>query len=175
MAGLDRPFTVDLRGLGDGRHEVILTEAGSRLELPEGQLAVGSEVSLELTLSVTGSLITARGVVRTNKSLICARCLEAYDQEIDADFDIVIRQGKHGLLLEDEDGTSVTLGDEWIAFDVPVREAVILSVPMKPLCGDDCRGLCPVCGTNLNVETCSCGREPADARWDQLKTLLDEE
>jgi uncharacterized protein len=175
MAGLDRPFTVDLRGLGDGRQEVILAEAGPRLGLPDGELAADSEVSLELTLSATGSLITAHGVVRTSTSLTCARCLEPYDQEIEADFDIVIRRGKSGLMLEDEADSSIAFGDEWIAFDVPVREAVILSMPMKPLCEEDCQGLCTVCGTNLNRETCTCQREPADARWDELKTLLDQD
>jgi uncharacterized protein len=53
-----------------------------------------------------------------------------------------------------------------------VREAVILSVPAKPLCSENCKGLCPVCGTDLNRSTCSCAKKDIDPRWDQLKGLL---
>jgi len=175
MSGLDRPFSVDLRGLGDGRHELTLVESGERLDLPE-ELSTSSDISLELTLSVTGSLITAGGKVAAHMTLDCARCLEPFTREVETNIDLVIRRGRDGLSLEDEDEeeTSASIVDEWIAFDAPVREALILSIPMKPLCSDQCQGLCPVCGANLNESTCECAREPTDARWDGLRTLLDE-
>jgi uncharacterized protein len=173
MSGLDRPFSVDLRGLGDGRHRLTLVEPGELLDLPE-VLSTGSDISLELTISVTGSLITASGRVAAHLVMDCARCLEPFTREIENEFDLVIRRRTDGLLLEDEDDVSASIGDKWIAFDAPAREALILSVPMKPLCSDECQGLCPVCGVNLNESTCECAREPTDARWDGLKTLLDE-
>ena len=52
-----------------------------------------------------------------------------------------------------------------------MREQFYLALPMKPLCGDDCRGLCPVCGTNLNRGRCQCKREWEDPRLAVLKTL----
>ncbi len=173
MSGLDKPFSVDLRGLGDGRHELSLVEPGKRLHLPE-ELATDSDVPLELTLSVTGTLITANGRVTAHLTADCGRCLEPFGRDVEGEFDIVIRRGRAGLLLEDEDDVPASFGDDWVAFDAPVREALILSVPMKPLCTDECRGLCPVCGQNLNESTCECVREPTDVRWDGLKTLLDE-
>lgn len=173
MTGLDRPFSVDLRGLGDGRHELVLVEPATSLDLPEARPVAGSEISLELTLSITGSLITAHGNVRARLAMSCARCLEPFDRDVEGLFDVVIRRGKDGLLLEDEDDVPAFVGDEWVAFDTPVREALILSIPIKPLCSEECQGLCPLCGTNLNESTCGCAREPTDARWEGLKTLLD--
>ena len=52
-----------------------------------------------------------------------------------------------------------------------MREQFYLALPMKPLCGDDCKGLCPVCGTNLNRGTCDCKRDWEDPRLAALKTL----
>ena len=53
-----------------------------------------------------------------------------------------------------------------------VREAVLLSLPLKPLCSEGCPGLCPICGVDLNKSHCECKRENTDPRWDQLKSLL---
>ncbi|HET8668748.1 MAG TPA: DUF177 domain-containing protein, partial [Terriglobales bacterium] len=52
-----------------------------------------------------------------------------------------------------------------------LREQVLLSVPIKTVCRDECKGFCPHCGKNLNVETCSCKPAAADPRWDALKGI----
>ena len=54
-----------------------------------------------------------------------------------------------------------------------VREQVLLSLPGRTLCKEDCKGLCPRCGQNLNLATCSCGEAPADPRWNALAGLAD--
>jgi len=59
-----------------------------------------------------------------------------------------------GLLLEDA-----------------LREQVLLSVPLRVLCREDCKGLCPTCGKNLNLERCSCANEVPDVRWTALKEI----
>jgi uncharacterized protein len=52
-----------------------------------------------------------------------------------------------------------------------VRQYTILALPPKMLCGDDCAGLCPSCGTNLNKKTCQCQKEEVDSRWSGLQKL----
>jgi len=52
-----------------------------------------------------------------------------------------------------------------------MREQFYLALPMKPLCREDCKGLCPRCGEDLNVKGCGCVIETADPRWEALKTL----
>jgi len=61
-----------------------------------------------------------------------------------------------------------------VSFAASVRESLILAVPMKPLCEDDCQGLCQRCGTNLNRASCECPTEPVDPRWNDLKILSEE-
>jgi uncharacterized protein len=173
MPALDRPFSVDLRGIEEGSHRLRLTEEGRRLELPEDEIEVSGEVKLDLALGISGVLVTARGSVTAPARLQCSRCLEPFESELEADFEVVFRRGGDGLLPEDEDDVPVFLGDEWVAFDEAARESLLLVVPMKPLCRDACRGLCPVCGTNLNGSECGCPREQTDSRWDGLRNLLD--
>jgi uncharacterized protein len=55
-----------------------------------------------------------------------------------------------------------------------VRQYVLATVPIKPLCCEDCSGLCPECGTNLNREKCKCNTTPVDPRWGSLAGLLTE-
>jgi uncharacterized protein len=93
----------------------------------------------------------------------CARCLAEFHEPLAADFTIYAERrpegGTRGLDRELEadqylsfhDGVSLDIG-------VEVREALLLSVPIQPLCREDCRGLCPGCGANLNQEPCTCAR-----------------
>jgi uncharacterized protein len=53
-----------------------------------------------------------------------------------------------------------------------VRESLLLALPMKVLCSEDCKGLCPHCGANLNEESCDCVAETIDPRWAELRKLL---
>lgn len=175
MGKADRSFTVDLRGLSEGRHELTLVEPGSSLDLPGDMLTIEGDVTLDLVLSLTGRVITARGTVRTEPEMTCARCLEPFTDELEASFEIVLRAAEGGIELEDEEDTPAVVGEDWVAFDLSVREALLLAMPMKPLCRPDCKGLCPRCGTNLNESTCDCAPEPADSRWEELRSLLEEE
>jgi len=52
-----------------------------------------------------------------------------------------------------------------------VRQELLLALPMKPLCSEECKGLCPRCGVNLNIETCDCRVKGMDSRWEGLKDL----
>jgi uncharacterized protein len=174
MAALDRPFSIDLRGLREGRHERALTATGASLALPEEMIRIDGEVRLDLILTVTGTLIRAQGMVRALSHLDCGRCLEPFTNEIETELDLVLRTGPGGIRMEDEDETAPFVGEDWIAFDAPVREALILSVPIKPLCRPDCRGLCPICGENLNVSSCTCSPRADDPRWAALRPLLDD-
>ena len=61
-------------------------------------------------------------------------------------------------------------GDE-VDLEPLLREQVILAVPFAPLCSEDCKGLCPVCGTDLNTGSCTCDRTPIDPRWAALRNL----
>jgi uncharacterized protein len=119
-------------------------------------------------IRITGSLaVTAE--------LPCSRCLEPARPEITRTFDLYFRQRDEEMFDEDDDielteddtrtafftGTQLALGDI-------LREQVLLALPMKPLCRVDCKGLCPTCGTNLNLGGCRCPKEQFSPHMEQL-------
>ncbi len=79
-----------------------------------------------------------------------------------------------GLELSPEDLDVLYYDDLVVPFDPLVEEQVQLELPLKALCRDDCRGLCPMCGADRNVSPCAC-RPPADERWKTLRSLLEPE
>jgi uncharacterized protein len=77
---------------------------------------------------------------------------------------------EEGADLDDE---AYPLAGDVLDLEPLARDAVLLDLPLAPLCAEDCLGLCPQCGINRNEETCSC-EEPADPRWSALDSLRDQ-
>ena len=106
----------------------------------------------------------------------CARCLDPVSQPIEATFDLIFRPA--GADLDNTDraiSTSETEigyyeGDGLLLEDV-LREQILLALPAKNLCREDCKGLCPECGRNRNTDPCDCVATSTDPRWEQLKAL----
>jgi uncharacterized protein len=116
------------------------------------------------------------GSVRTTLELTCGRCLEPFTMEIDAPFDLryqphASNTGEGEREIEEDDLTTAFYEDQRIDLGQLMREQFYLAVPMKPLCRELCRGLCPVCGTNLNRDACDCKRDWEDPRMAVLKEL----
>jgi uncharacterized protein len=101
----------------------------------------------------------------------CVRCLSDFQQSLDIDFTELyafsLRSVTDSGLLLPEDGH--------IDLTPLVREYMLLEVPISPLCSPDCKGLCPVCGENLNETSCDHDSEGGDPRLSILKSLLDKE
>lgn len=117
------------------------------------------------------------GSLAATLGLFCSRCLEGYSWPVDASFDILYvphaaNAGEGEVEVEDDDLTTAFYRDDQIDLGQLVREQFYLALPMKPLCQEACRGLCPHCGTNLNTGSCGCVRESTDPRLDGLKSLL---
>jgi uncharacterized protein len=116
------------------------------------------------------------GRVRAHLGLPCGRCLEPFEWPVDAAFDLqyvprVTAAAGAERKLDDEDFSTAVYDDEAIDLGLLVREQCYLSVPMKPLCGEGCRGLCAQCGTNLNLGTCACVPRADDPRLAALREL----
>ena len=118
------------------------------------------------------------GELSTSLELICARCLDPVKHDVQRDFDLLYRpQGTDAGVEEipvnrSEAEIGYYTGDGLLLEDV-LREQVLLAVPFKVLCHEDCRGLCPHCGKNLNQDQCSCTEPIEDPRWSGLKELRD--
>jgi uncharacterized protein len=119
------------------------------------------------------------GRVQTTLELACGRCLEPYTLPVDQTFDLRYQPhaentGEGEREIEEDDLTTAFYENDEIDLGHLMREQFYLALPMKPLCSDACRGLCPVCGTNLNRGACDCRREWEDPRLAALKTLRKE-
>src|SRR5262245_59544876 len=95
------------------------------------------------------------GRVKTVLDLQCSRCLERFQWTVDEPFELTYeprRAVQHDTEREiaDEDFSAALYDNDAIDLDQLVKERFEMSLPMKPLCTADCKGLCPVCGTNLN-------------------------
>jgi uncharacterized protein len=116
------------------------------------------------------------GNVRTTLELPCGRCLEPFTLPVDASFDLryqphAANSGEGEREIEEDDLSTAFYENETIDLGELMREQFYLALPMKPLCGENCLGLCTLCGTNLNRETCSCRRDWEDPRLAVLKVL----
>ncbi|MGE0704216.1 MAG: DUF177 domain-containing protein [Vicinamibacterales bacterium] len=116
------------------------------------------------------------GRVATRLELVCSRCLEPFDWPVDAAFDLQYqpkeKYAEHQEReIRDDDFAAAYYENETIDLGQLMAEQFHLSVPMKPLCTDDCRGLCPQCGTNLNRGTCDCRPDWDDPRLAALRAL----
>lgn len=137
----------------DNRHGEALWEEGMRLEGP---------VKADLQFTREGEDIYVTGHVEVLASMECQRCLQRYVQPLVSDFVylLVRAMGKDlsGTQKTDESITIVLDSDEVPLGDM-LYEQILLSVPMSHLCKETCKGLCPMCGEDLNQHTCSCSKE----------------
>ena len=127
--------------------------------------------SLRGVLQVTriqGSLLL-QGTIQAELHLECVRCLDPFDLPVTLELEDTYTLP--GVAPESKD--SLTVGDDGTLDLTPLlREQAWLAIPMKALCSEDCRGICPNCGANLNKKRCKCSTEHIDPRLSALKELL---
>jgi uncharacterized protein len=114
------------------------------------------------------------GRLTTRLELVCSRCAEPYETAVDGAFELrFLPQALAGNsdADPDDDPTTTFYSDDRIDLGQVVREQCYLAIPMKPLCTPDCRGLCGVCGTNLNSSRCDCAPVWRDPRLAVLQAL----
>jgi uncharacterized protein len=141
--------------------------------------AVVAPVRLVMEVHKDGEAYRVSGRVATRLQLECGRCLEAFEIPIDSPFELRYVPQPSGGGAEDaerevdeDDLTTAYYQEDAIDLGELMHEQFVLALPMKPLCSDDCRGLCPHCGTNLNMGRCDCKPEWTDPRLAALEGML---
>jgi uncharacterized protein len=142
------------------------------------------DFKLEVWLESSPDGIRVKGRLRGSVAMECTRCLEGYRQDLDIGVDEFYRRSGMGALGADGRqlvGTEVLEEDEYVIeegtidMNILVNDSVMLGLPIKHLCSEECRGLCQHCGSNLNLAECDCASEDIDPRLEVLKTLLERE
>ena len=135
-----------------------------------------SGVQGEVRLTRTDRGILTEGTLRTEIKLTCSRCLGSFGCPITLNIaeeyfpttDVI--SGAR-LSLAEESGCFTIDEHHIIDLAEAIRQYALLAAPMKPLCGEDCAGLCPICGHNLNQGPCNCPPQETDPRWSRLSIL----
>ena len=133
-------------------------------------------VDLEFDIHKDKDKFRLLGRVRAQLELTCSRCIEAYRFPIDAEFDqrylpASAVSADAETEVGDDDLETSYYSDDQIDLNELMREQFYLALPMKPLCREDCGGLCSQCGTNLNTGTCDCAPVWEDPRLAALRNL----
>jgi len=131
-----------------------------------------SLIKVVLSINKGSSEISLDGIVQSEAEFECDRCLVLFKKNLTADFQVILTTSKIGSDLIDENIIPITQTTMEVDISNYIRDALLLSVPMKKLCSENCRGLCPHCGVNLNFEKCKCGQNKSDDRWKPLKKML---
>ena len=169
---------LDLNKLHGAREHVERTLQPSALGADDPDYRVVAPVDLVMDVAKVGAgAFEVTGRVKTQLELACGRCLEPYEIPVEASFELrYVPQsenvGEDEREIEDDDLTTAYYKDGVLDTGELVREQFQLALPMKPLCSDACRGLCPQCGTNLNRTDCGCAPAWEDPRLAPLKSLL---
>ena len=143
------------------------------------RVAMPVELSMEIERAGSGVFrVTGRAVTRV--ALECGRCLDEFEVPVDARFELryvpqaeAVGDEEHEI-AEDDLTTSFYREGRLDVIEM-LREQFQLALPMKPLCAESCRGLCPECGANLNRAACECKPKWVDPRLEPLKELLNRE
>jgi uncharacterized protein len=155
--------------------EGLTVDVEEKLVLEE--VSTGSPVKGTLQVNKSDREVIVKGKVTSVLDLKCSRCLKGFTRPLDIPVNVAyhpiegIGEEKHGL-KDDEMDMGFYRGEE-IDLQELVREQVLLNLQMKPLCDENCKGICPSCGADLNAGACRCKTQKIDPRLEVLKKLLD--
>ncbi len=160
----------------EGGKEVVLREDPQVLDLSWRDGEFRSPILLEVELTQRGGQFLAKGEITTQVEARCSRCLKEFTLPLGTPFRLTIKLSPEGCINDNGEGDFLLLSPRTEAVEIGerVRQLILLALPLKPLCRPDCRGLCPLCGKDLNEGGCKCRREALDPRWEKLK-LLDQQ
>jgi uncharacterized protein len=163
-------FRINISNLSEGIHEHVFETEPSKIGLDERFRSM-VKVKAKLDKSVRQILLQAK--MWAEGAFICDRCLDNFIWKMDKKYSMVYIQGDRSMIeSKKEDEFQVLSADtNYIDLDEDVRQYILLAIPQKLLCREECLGICPTCGVNRNNESCTCEVHVTDSRWDALKKL----
>jgi uncharacterized protein len=152
-------------------------EASRFMEAENNEFHVATPVQYTLTVKKFDNLLTITGPITFEALFTCGRCLEEFRQLIAVDMDIrlmpktEIPQASE-FELKDEDMDVYYYESDEIDLDPFIYEEALLDMPSRPVCSENCQGLCGICGENKNLESCHCSETSRTLLGEKLKSFL---
>jgi uncharacterized protein len=167
---------VDLKVITPEGCDMTFSEIAEDLELAADGFDFPEPIEVKLAATKSGDEIVFQGRIAAPVEMECARCLEMFESDVNPRMQFVIQLLDISEPQPSDDDDFVILPKTSGEYDISqrVREAILLELPLKPLCSDGCKGLCPMCGVNLNEDECDCTPDKTDDRWNSLKQLFDQ-
>lgn len=159
----DKPLAFDFLIAPD---EIDLETEGVQIK---GEVAVKGRLQRNTTVDVTGS-------IKVLLEIDCTRCLTTVEHDLGVEFHVdfvgkeLFPDSRETHLESSDLDTDVIAGSELDLTEV-AREQILLNLPDQVLCREDCKGICPICGADLNKTHCDCREDEIDPRWAALKDL----
>jgi len=135
------------------------------------RVAEGEPVEIDLRLEAVLEGVLVTGSATANLIGECARCLEPISEEIEVRFQELFLYDDDGQALSEEDDEVSMLEDDLLDLEPLLRDAVVLALPFRPLCREDCPGLCTECGARLADDPDHAHEAAIDPRWASLASL----
>jgi uncharacterized protein len=163
------PITALRRTLGSQREEHRHGPLGG-LRVADSVVPAATDVAVDVVMTAVDGGLEVAGTVRGDWAGECRRCLRPVGGVLTTDVRELYRPRAAG---EAEDEETYALGVDYLDLAPLARDALLLALPLAPLCREDCAGLCPTCGADLAEEPCGCSTIVADPRWAALDALRD--
>ena len=162
-------------GIADIPDEGLIIDIEETLAADDVKLS--SPVVSQLSVNKVGKEIIVGGRLKAGMALECSRCLKDFRRDLDIPVNVVYHpieevDGERHALKDDEMDMGFYQGEE-LDLQELLKEQILLNREMKPLCNEQCRGICPKCGTDLNTEQCNCIGKEIDPRLEVLKNFFE--
>jgi uncharacterized protein len=160
--------------IADIPDEGLIIDVQEKLHIED--IVIASPVITRLSLNKVGREIIIAGSLKVDIELQCSRCLKDFRQSLDIPVNVVYHpvedaaRERHAL-KDDEMDMGFYRGDE-LDLQELLKEQILLDTQMKPLCTEQCKGICPKCGKDLNFGQCNCSQKETDPRLEVLKKFL---
>lgn len=167
---------IQLENLEGGRGSFAHIYQPEELNPVDERVSLTAPADVNAKVRLSGNEVFVNGHIDTKAQVECDRCLKPVELPINADFTLEYISGSDYESSQaaelTEDAMSVSVFDgEAIDIDEIVKEQILLAVPTRMLCREDCKGICPECGTDKNTGECNCVTNDIDPRWAALKNL----
>lgn len=167
---------IEIEKLEGGRGDFAHVYQPDELNPVDERVNLAGPAEVKAAIRRTGQAVAVNGRIETRVKLECDRCLKLLELPVSADFALeYITEADYesssvAALSEEEMSVSVFDGES-IDVDEIVKEQILLAVPVRTLCREECKGICPECGIDLNTGQCDCAAEEVDPRWAALKSF----
>lgn len=144
------------------------------INLPDGAVEVSVPLTARGVATSLGDSVYVEANVRGSLTLMCSRCLSPFERPIDLSCEGKFVKDPSSPESQEDEVEVFPLEGACCDLDEMIRHEIVLAIPMKPLCSEECKGFCPVCGKNLNEGDCGCLKpqdEPSAFGRKLLETL----